>query len=96
MPLCTERMPDRGRPGPDVSESFLARRRPPTRRARVARGTTHAAALRQHGAPPPPLTGIQINTAGFSKSDRPTRCNISARRRSRTVKPTSAPSCVGS
>jgi fatty-acyl-CoA synthase len=34
--------------------------------------------------------------AGFSRSDRPTRCSISARRRSSTVNPTSAPSSVGS
>src|ERR1700722_5323435 len=38
----------------------------------------------------------QLSTAGFRRSDRPTRCSISARRRSSTVKPTLAPSSVGS
>ncbi len=38
----------------------------------------------------------QRSLAGFSRSDRPTRCSISARSRSSTLKPTSAPSWVGS
>src|SRR5258708_26073367 len=42
------------------------------------------------------LSWIQANALGFSRSERPTQLSISDRIRSSTVKPTFAPSSVGS
>src|SRR5260370_1711868 len=47
------------------------------------------------GDRPQPVRG-QTSSRGCSTSARPTRCSISLRSRSRTLKPTSAPSSVGS
>jgi PRC-barrel domain len=51
-------------------------------------GDTHLRSTRE-------VSSYTVN-AGFNRSDKPTRCSISLRRRSSTAKPTFAPSSVGS